>query len=97
MGKSRSSISKAKNSETDDSFGDLRLAPLERDKLVEFMPLFDKFIAALPTKSGTSLHIHFLEFLIYFRSIDSMFFWYSEEMLQEIFEVLLRTNTTTAR
>jgi hypothetical protein len=55
MGKSRMAIHKAKISETEENFGALRLPPVERDKLSPFMPLFLKFIATLPTKSGNVL------------------------------------------
>lgn len=48
-------IHKAKNSEKEETFGSLRLPLVERDKLSPFMPLFLKFIAALPTKSGSVL------------------------------------------
>lgn len=52
MDKSRMTIYRAKNLESDASFGDLKLDPIERDKLHKQMPLFTKFIALLPTKSG---------------------------------------------
>lgn len=51
-------IHNAKNSEAEETFGDLRLAPIERDKLSNLLPLFLKFIATLPTKSGIHLLIN---------------------------------------
>ena len=56
MDKSRTSIHNAKNNETESTFADLRLPPVERDKLYYQMPLFKLYIATLPTKSG----MHFL-------------------------------------
>ena len=60
-------IHNAKNSETDETFGDLRLTPIERDRLIDLLPLFLLYIATLPTKSGTSIFITYrLSFLNFF-------------------------------
>lgn len=55
LDKSRSAIHKSKNNENCGTFGDLHLDPIERNKLKHQFPLFDKFVATLPTKSGIVL------------------------------------------
>lgn len=79
-------IHNARNSETDDSFGDLRLGPVERDKIFNLLPLFLKFIATLPTKSGNVVYslLPYVHFIDLFRSSYSMFLWFCQKVLQEI-------------
>lgn len=69
-------IHNARNSETDDSFGDLRLGPVERDKISNLLPLFLKFIATLPTKSGNVVYssFHMSILLIYLGRATQCFF-----------------------
>ena len=55
--KARSTIHKAQNNENSGTFADLHLDPIERDKLHNQMPLFMKFVATLPTKSGMFSHL----------------------------------------
>lgn len=52
MEKSRTSIYYAKNSDTEHTFASLQLPPQRRDKLIGQKPLFKKYIATLPTRSG---------------------------------------------
>lgn len=87
-------IHSAKNSETDETFGDLRLTPIERDRLIDLLPLFLLYIATLPTKSGTSKLLRAL--LFNFRSGYSMFLRFIEKVLQKLCEILLWTKTETS-
>jgi len=57
--KNRKTIADAKHAERESDFAELRLPPINRDKLTDKMPLVTRFFGKLEVKSGTIYKVFF--------------------------------------